>query len=38
MWQQGGEKVVAFYVRDISGNNVDMEFVKSMKSEMGAID
>ncbi|KAL2518043.1 ACT domain-containing protein ACR2 [Abeliophyllum distichum] len=34
-----GEKAVnAFYVRDISGNNVDMNFIKSMKREMGAID
>jgi hypothetical protein len=34
-----GEKAVnAFNVRDILENIVDMEFVKSMKSEMGAID
>lgn len=34
-----GEKAVnAFYVRDISGNNVDMNFKKSMKREMGSID
>ncbi|XP_059658167.1 ACT domain-containing protein ACR2 [Cornus florida] len=34
-----GEKAVnAFYVRDISGNDVDMEFVESMKKEMGPID
>lgn len=34
-----GEKVVnAFYVRDISGNEVDMEIVESsMKKEMGPI-
>ncbi|XP_022867844.1 ACT domain-containing protein ACR2 [Olea europaea var. sylvestris] len=30
--------VNAFYIRDISGNNVDMNFIKSMKREMGAID
>ncbi|KAG6770760.1 hypothetical protein POTOM_026454 [Populus tomentosa] len=34
-----GEKAVnAFYVRDISGNEVDMGFIKSMKKEMGLID
>ncbi|KAA8521586.1 hypothetical protein F0562_012259 [Nyssa sinensis] len=34
-----GEKAVnAFYVRDISGNDVDMEFVESVKREMGPID
>lgn len=27
-----------FYLRDISGNNIDMKFVKSMKTEMGEID
>eukprot|EP00257_Ricinus_communis_P003426 XP_002515490.2 ACT domain-containing protein ACR2 isoform X1 [Ricinus communis] len=34
---QGEKAVNAFYVRDISGNEVDMGFVKSMKKEMGAI-
>lgn len=29
---------ITFYVRDIFGNKVDMEFVKSMKREMGLID
>ncbi|XP_076945491.1 ACT domain-containing protein ACR2-like [Bidens hawaiensis] len=29
---------ITFYVRDIVGNNVDMELVKSMKREMGLID
>ena len=34
-----GEKAVnAFYVRDISGNEVDMGFIKSMKKEMGLTD
>lgn len=33
-----GEKVVnAFYLKDISGNEVDMEFVERMKREMGPI-
>ena len=27
-----------FYVRDVSGNEVDMGFIKSMKKEMGLID
>ncbi|KAJ8535471.1 hypothetical protein K7X08_023191 [Anisodus acutangulus] len=27
-----------FYLRDISGNNIDMKFGKSMKTEMGEID
>lgn len=35
---QGEKSVNAFYVRDISGNHVDLEFIKSMKREMGAID
>ncbi|KAI3683983.1 hypothetical protein L1987_84500 [Smallanthus sonchifolius] len=29
---------ITFYVKDIGGNNVDMELVKSMKREMGLID
>ncbi|KAJ0811065.1 putative ACT domain-containing protein ACR1-12 [Helianthus annuus] len=29
---------ITFYVRDIVGNNVDIELVKSMKREMGLID
>ncbi|CAK7353746.1 unnamed protein product [Dovyalis caffra] len=34
-----GEKAVnAFYVRDVSGNEVDMGFIKSMKKEMGLVD
>lgn len=34
-----GEKAVnAFYVRDISGNSIDMDLVKSMTSEMGSIE
>lgn len=28
---------ITFYVRDIVGNNVDIELVKSMKREMGLI-
>ncbi|KAF9681256.1 hypothetical protein SADUNF_Sadunf06G0206800 [Salix dunnii] len=32
------EAVNVFYVRDISGNEVDMGFIKSMKKEMGLID
>ena len=28
----------AFYVRDISGNDVDMDFVESVKKEMDVID
>lgn len=35
---QGEKSVNAFYVRDISGNHVDLNFIKSMKTEMGAID
>lgn len=35
---QGEKSVNAFYVQDISGNEVDMEFIKSMKKEMGLID
>ncbi|KAL0394286.1 UNVERIFIED_CONTAM: ACT domain-containing protein ACR2 [Sesamum latifolium] len=35
---QGEKSVNAFYVRDISGNNVDLDFIKSMKREMGEID
>ncbi|KAL8496952.1 hypothetical protein ACS0TY_020583 [Phlomoides rotata] len=35
---QGEKSVNAFYVRDISGNHVDLNFIKSMKREMGAID
>ncbi|KAL6523899.1 hypothetical protein OROMI_030994 [Orobanche minor] len=35
---QGEKSVNAFYVRDISGNNVDLDFIRSMKREMGAID
>ncbi|GER35327.1 ACT domain-containing protein [Striga asiatica] len=35
---QGEKSVNAFYVRDISGNNVDLESIRSMKREMGAID
>ncbi|KAK6162078.1 hypothetical protein DH2020_001919 [Rehmannia glutinosa] len=35
---KGEKSVNAFYVRDISGNNVDLDFIKSMKREMGAID
>lgn len=34
---QGEKSVNAFYVRDISGNEVDMEFVELMKKEMGPI-
>ena len=34
-----GEKAVnAFYVRDVSGSDIDMEFIESMKREMGPID
>ncbi|KAJ4850002.1 DNA-directed RNA polymerase I subunit RPA2 [Turnera subulata] len=32
---QGEKAMNAFYVRDISGNEVDMEFVKSIKKEIG---
>ncbi|KAJ6361327.1 hypothetical protein OIU78_001885 [Salix suchowensis] len=35
---KGKEAVNAFYVRDVSGNEVDMGFLKSMKKEMGLID
>ncbi|XP_027180731.1 ACT domain-containing protein ACR2 [Coffea eugenioides] len=35
---QGENAVNAFYVRDMSGNDVDMEFIKTMKREMGPID
>nr|GMD44072.1 ACT domain-containing protein ACR2 [Ipomoea batatas] len=35
---RGSKAVNIFYVRDISGNDVDIEFVKSIKREMGAID
>ncbi|KAJ6743713.1 ACT DOMAIN-CONTAINING PROTEIN ACR2 [Salix viminalis] len=35
---KGKEAVNAFYVRDVSGNEVDMGFIKSMKKEMGLID
>ena len=35
---KGKKAVNAFYVRDISGNEVDMGFIKSMKKEMGLID
>lgn len=34
---EGDKSVNAFYVRDISGNDVDMEFVESMKREMGPV-
>jgi len=34
---QGGKAINAFYVRDMSGNKVDMEFIESMKKEMGPI-
>ncbi|GMY29267.1 ACT domain-containing protein ACR2 [Fagus crenata] len=34
---QGEKAINAFYVRDISGNQVDMEFIESMKREMGPI-
>ncbi|KAL5853199.1 hypothetical protein ACOSQ3_008317 [Xanthoceras sorbifolium] len=34
---QGEKSMNAFYVRDISGNEVDMDFVESMKREMGPI-
>lgn len=35
---QGEKSVNAFYVRDISGNNVDLNSIKSIKTEMGAVD
>lgn len=34
---QGKKAVNAFYVKDISGNEVDMDFVESMKREMDPI-
>lgn len=34
---QGEKAVNVFYVRDISGNNVDLDLVRSMTREMGAI-
>lgn len=34
---QGQKSLNAFYVRDISGNKIDMEFVESMKKEMRPI-
>ncbi|GAB4854598.1 DNA-directed RNA polymerase I subunit RPA2 [Ancistrocladus abbreviatus] len=33
---QGEKAINAFYVRDMSGNSIDMEFVESVKREMGA--
>lgn len=35
---QGEKSMSAFYVRDIAGNHVDLNFIKSMKTQMGAID
>ncbi|KAK6912590.1 ACT domain [Dillenia turbinata] len=35
---QGKKAVNAFYIKDISGNDIDMGFVKSMRREMGPID
>ncbi|XP_043721313.1 ACT domain-containing protein ACR2 [Telopea speciosissima] len=35
---RGDDAVNAFYVRDMSGNKVDMETVESMRREMGPID
>lgn len=35
---QGDKSVNAFYVRDISGNNVDLDFIKSIKTQVGALD
>lgn len=35
---RGEEAVNAFYVRDISGNKIDMDLVKSITSEMESID
>lgn len=35
---QGEKSVNAFYVKDISGSRVDLNSIKSMKREMGAID
>lgn len=32
---QGEKAVNTFYLRDISGNKIDMEFVESVKREMG---
>lgn len=34
---QGEKSVHAFYLRDISGNEVGMDFVESMRKEMGPI-
>lgn len=34
---QGQKSLNAFYVRDISGNKIDMEFVESVKKEMRPI-
>ncbi|KAK0572192.1 hypothetical protein LWI29_027567 [Acer saccharum] len=34
---KGEKSMNAFYVRDVSGNEVDMDFVESMKREMGPI-
>ncbi|CAN4097655.1 unnamed protein product [Withania somnifera] len=35
---EGGRARNIFYLRDISGNNRDLKFLKSMKTEMGEID
>ncbi|KDP33571.1 hypothetical protein JCGZ_07142 [Jatropha curcas] len=35
---QGEKAVNAFYVKDMSGNEVDKEFIECMKKEMGLID
>ncbi|PHT44955.1 ACT domain-containing protein ACR2 [Capsicum baccatum] len=35
---EGGKARNILYLRDISGNNIDMKFLKSMKTEMGEID
>lgn len=35
---RGEEAVNTFYVRDISGNKIDMDLVKSITSEMESID
>lgn len=35
---EGGKARNIFYLRDNSGNNIDMKFLKSMKTEMGEID
>jgi hypothetical protein len=34
----GGRAVNAFYVRDISGNDVDIKFIESMKRQMSPLD